>query len=267
MKIHHLDCGTMCPLATGGTEFVCHVLLLETEAGLVLVDSGYGMGDIENPKRIGPARHILRPRFDPAQTAIRQIEGLGLDPTDVRHIVLTHLDIDHCGALGDFPGAAVHVMAAEHAAATDPPTFADKNRYFPAQWAHGPDWRLHDADGGDRFEGFESVRPIAELGDRVAMVPLPGHTRGHAAVAVDAGDRWLLHAGDAYFHRNSVPPGGGAPSAPPRTIRLFERVVAIQNGLRKENLARLQELAAATTDRIRVFPAHDGVELEALKGE
>lgn len=52
IKIHHLDCGCMCPF--GGALFdgfsaglrahlCCHCLLLETERdGLVLVDTGFG---------------------------------------------------------------------------------------------------------------------------------------------------------------------------------------------------------------------------------
>ena len=37
MKVHHLNCGTMnMPTA----PMVCHVLLIETDNGLVLVDSG-----------------------------------------------------------------------------------------------------------------------------------------------------------------------------------------------------------------------------------
>ncbi len=33
------------------------------------------------------------------------------------------------------------------------------------------------------------------------LVPLFGHTLGHCGVAVRQGDRWLLHAGDAYYLR------------------------------------------------------------------
>jgi glyoxylase-like metal-dependent hydrolase (beta-lactamase superfamily II) len=35
------------------------------------------------------------------------------DPKDVRHIVLTHLDFDPAGGLGDFPHATVHMLADE----------------------------------------------------------------------------------------------------------------------------------------------------------
>ena len=59
--VHHLSCGTMCPavapLINGQGSFfragrmVCHVLLLETKAGLVLVDTGIGAQAIRDPKR------------------------------------------------------------------------------------------------------------------------------------------------------------------------------------------------------------------------
>jgi hypothetical protein len=40
VKVHHLNCGTLYPLGCG--EMVCHVLLVETANGLVLIDSGFG---------------------------------------------------------------------------------------------------------------------------------------------------------------------------------------------------------------------------------
>ena len=51
-NIHHLHCGTMCPVCGplfGQNRFtakvICHCLLLETDQGLVLVDTGLGVQD------------------------------------------------------------------------------------------------------------------------------------------------------------------------------------------------------------------------------
>ena len=57
----------------------------------------------------------------------------------------------------------------------------------------------HPADG-EPWNGLPAARPLDGLGDAIALVPVIGHTRGHAAVAVDTGAGRLLHAGDAYFH-------------------------------------------------------------------
>ena len=72
---------------------VCHVLLIETDNGLVLVDSGYGTDDCTDPKRVGPTRHPLRAILSHEETVAHQIEQLGFSRDDMRHIVITHLDV------------------------------------------------------------------------------------------------------------------------------------------------------------------------------
>src|SRR5664279_959764 len=95
MRVHHLNCGTMTPLIVG--RIVCHVLLCESNDGLVLVDTGFGLADCADHSRIGPARLLLNARFSDAETAARQVEALGYARSDVRHIVVTHFDLDHVG--------------------------------------------------------------------------------------------------------------------------------------------------------------------------
>ena len=106
MKVHHLNCGTMhMPTA----PMVCHVLLVETDSGLVLVDSGFGPLDCTDPARVGPTRHMVRAILSHEETIAHQIERLGFTRNDVRHIIITHLDMDHAGGPSDFPGAQVHL--------------------------------------------------------------------------------------------------------------------------------------------------------------
>jgi glyoxylase-like metal-dependent hydrolase (beta-lactamase superfamily II) len=265
-RIHHLNCATMRPfnerLVHGAgswlarARMVCHCLLIETDRGLVLVDSGLGLEDCAHPERIGKAFvRVVQPRLDPAETAARQIETLGFSRRDVRHVVLTHLDLDHAGGLADFPEATIHVYRAEHAAAMHP-TGLEHERYRPAQWAHGPRWQLHD-DDGERFEGLSAVRAIVE--PEVLLVPLHGHSRGHAAVAVAVDDGWLMHCGDAYFSRHEMEP---EPRCPPG-LAFFQRIVAVDDELRRENQRRLRELVAAAP-HVTAFSAHDDVELDRL---
>ena len=134
MKVHHLNCGTMHPSA--GSECVCHVLLVETDNGLVLVDAGFGLEDCADPPgRVGPVRFFTRPVFDPDETAAHQVDRLGFRREDVRHIVITHFDTDHIGGTADFPHAQIHVTSAEAFAAFTAPTRAEKVRYGRQQWA------------------------------------------------------------------------------------------------------------------------------------
>ncbi len=267
MRVHHLNCGSMCP--AGGllpasampAHMPCHCLLIETEQGLVLVDTGMGTADAEDPKRLGVSRFLLNASGDPAETAIRQVEALGFRASDVQHIVATHLDLDHAGGVPDFPHAKVHLLDAEWRAAHERATMPERSRYRPVQFADHADWARYEVGAGERWFGFEAVRELEGLPPELLLIPLPGHSRGHAGVAVDTGDGWLLHAGDAFFDRHTIT-GGKVPWA----VSLFERLTAIDRHAAAENRARLAELHAAS-DGVRIFCAHDGVQLQELLGE
>ncbi|HEX2086662.1 MAG TPA: MBL fold metallo-hydrolase [Solirubrobacteraceae bacterium] len=279
MRIHHLNCGTLRPLGrrringTGApflpARLVCHCLLLETDRGLVLVDTGFGLDDIAERRRslvrsLGAARverrrHVFvrlgtRPRLDPAETAARQVEQRGFARTDVTDVVLTHLDSDHAGGLRDFPHARVHVTETELAAATSPASGLERFRYWQHQWGHGPHWVAY-GPGGDDWLGFEGARELDGVPD-VAFVPLAGHTRGHAGVALrQPGGGWLLHAGDAYFFHGQLDPA--EPTVPPGIAR-FEARFEADREARLRNLERLRGVA----DEIELFCSHDPVELD-----
>lgn len=269
MRIHHLSCGSLCPHGgrlvgsegglTSRANVVCHCLLIESSDGLVLVDTGFGTADARDPTRLGqPFRALLAPRPRHEETAFAQVEKLGFAPGDVRHIVATHLDVDHAGGLPDFPDAEVHVFAPELAAALHP-RLDERSRYRRAHFKHGPRWAEHRSEaGGDRWFGFESVRILPGLDVEVALIPLVGHSRGHTGVAVNAGDRWLLHCGDAYFNRGQL---ASPPTCPP-ILKVFQTVLSSDNGARVANVERLNELANGHRDEVSLFCAHDPHELE-----
>lgn len=264
MRIHHLNCGTLCPVAAGlliGPPkmdkpcLYCHCLLIETDAGLVLVDTGFALRDCEPSTTTLDAvfRMMVRPVFDKSETAIAQVRALGFKPEDVRHIVLTHMDLDHAGGLVDFPWAKVHVTERELNIAKHPETAKEKKRYVQAQWSHHPDFHTYEPRG-EQWRGFECVRELHGLPPEILMVPLHGHTRGHAGVAVDSGSGWLLHAGDAYFYHGEMDVQN--PSCP-LGLRIFQTAMGWDNSERLANQARLRELVRDSTGEVRVFSAHD----------
>jgi glyoxylase-like metal-dependent hydrolase (beta-lactamase superfamily II) len=268
MRVHHLNCGSFCPHGRrlvngeGGwlerAHVVCHCLAIETGDGIVLVDTGFGMEDARNPGQLGGAfRLLMNPRPQTETTALRQLEALGFAASDVRHVVTTHLDLDHAGGLPDFPEAEVHLLSAELEAALHP-ALNDRLRYIGgAHWKHDPKWVTHDA-GGEQWLGFESVRILPGFDLEILLVPLIGHTRGHTAVAIRDGEGWLLHAGDAYFHHDELrrPPG-----CPPM-LRFFQNLTASDNRARKANQERLRELVERHGDDLTVLCSHDPFELE-----
>ncbi len=272
MKVHHLNCGTMRP--AGGkfldgqpgllrrAELVAHCLLIETGDGLVLVDTGFGRQGVARPGAwLGtPFTVMVGAKPVETETAAHHVEALGHKLEDVRHIVCTHLDVDHAGGLADFPNAVVHVRTAEHDAATSPSNQSEKLRFRANQFAHRPLWSKYDEAGDDWF-GFQAVRELKGLPPEILLVPLAGHTKGHTGVAVDTGDGWLLHAGDAYFFHGQMDPV--KPHCTPG-MTVFQNMVQTLRKPRLENVERLRELSREHADEITVFSAHSPVEYQSL---
>jgi glyoxylase-like metal-dependent hydrolase (beta-lactamase superfamily II) len=251
VQVHHLNCGTLFPLGCG--ELVCHVLLVEAANGLVLVDTGFGLADCADPGwRVGPSRYFIRPVLNPAEAAVNQIELLGFRRDDVRHVVITHFDGDHIGGISDFPDAQIHVTAAEWFAATRTPSRKESSRYRPALWAHGPKIVEH-TPAGEKWRGFAAAKELAEVSPGIALVWMPGHTRGHVCVAVDAGHRWVLHCGDAFFHHGTV----DGTARMPRALDAFERVTAFDRKRMRQNHSRLAELHQRGEPEMLVVCSHD----------
>lgn len=271
IKIHHLNCGTMCPmcqrLVNGhgswikSAELVCHCLLIETPETLVLVDTGLGTQDVADPSRLGFNFNLYnRPRFLLEETALAQIKALGYAPQDVRHIIATHLDPDHAGGLPDFPEANVHIFKPELKSALAPVGKFQQQRYRSHHFAHQPKWILHE-EQGDSWFGFSAIRMLSIDGADILLIPLVGHTDGHTGVAIRHGDKWLLHCGDAYFHHGTL---SNPPHVPP-ALRLFDHILQIQGEQRIQNQIRLRELATHHGNEVDIFCSHDPVEWRRLR--
>ena len=276
MRIVHLNLGTLRPF--GGrrvngdrppflpARMVCHALLVESDRGLALVDTGFGLEDLRRLRhvwsglrRAEPLRPQLRrkvfktfftrPRLDPGETAVRQLAALGFSAGDVTDVVLTHLDSDHAGGLPDFHSARVHVDEVEHDAAM----WSGHARYWSYQWAHGPHWVRYGA-GGDTWQGLPGARQLDRLPD-IALVPLRGHSPGHCGVIVRTGGGWLLHAADTYFDHREIDPA--APRSTPG-LAAFQKRLEFDGEARRTSRERVRALG----DEVEVFCSHDPVEFD-----
>ncbi len=269
LKIHHLNCATFCP--AGGklingkgnifsqAKMVCHCLLIETNEGLVLIETGLGIDDIEDRNRLSSGFRIFaRPILDKNETAISQVKQLGFSPEDVKHIILTHLDPDHAGGIADFPKAKIHLFNDEYEAAMRRETFGEKERYNTMLWKHHPEWELYTLQGESWF-GFDCVNQLRGLPDDILLVPITGHTRGHCAIAVNTGNNWLVHAGDAYFYHGEMDKDKRRCTP---IMAAFQNLMNVNGELRKKNQERLRQLVNENPDKIQIFCAHDAFEME-----
>ena len=263
-QIHHLHCGTMCPICAPlfgqkgfQAEVICHCLLLETDQGLVLVDTGLGTQDYLHPRqRLGTAvAKVGAIVSDLKLTAIAQIQRLGFQPSDVKHIFISHLDFDHAGGISDFPNAMVHVLASEYNA-SQTLSFKNKLRYRKAQFQQHRYWNFVEPTVGESWFNFSKVNGMRIFQDDILLIPLPGHTAGHCGIAIRQADRWLLFCGDAYYNHRQLQPDYHLPA-----LSLTEKLFAYDNVQRIQTLKSIQTLAQSET-QIEIMCAHDPVELK-----
>lgn len=190
-----MNCGSLHPKLLKA-EAIIYCLLIETDDGLVLVDTGIGRQDYDSPSRLMRLfQDWVGLRGDMKETAAFQIEELGYETNDVTDVVLTHLHLDHDGGLPDFPSAEVHIYHAEYAAGMDRRGVMAR-AYDPTHWAHSPRWVVHEGDFKDWY-GLPSLKIWEGRKPEIRFVPLHGHTRGHCGIAIRTDHGWLLQSGDA----------------------------------------------------------------------
>lgn len=241
-----------------GYDRVLAIYLVETADGLALVDSG-------------PATTL------PAVEAALAARGVALG--DVRHLLLTHIHLDHAGAAGTIvrrhPQIQVHVSEIGAPHVIDPSRLERSARQiyldeFDTLWGElvpVPEGNVHLL--GDRVLGLECF-------------PAPGHAKHHVALL---GPDGTLYSGDATGIRIQ-PARHIVPGSPPpdidiegwhRTVdeverRSPDRLAISHFGVKTDvadHLRRLRERIDLFTERVGAgmpveeFIVHDRAELRA----
>ena len=230
-----------------GAERIIGSYLLETEEGPALFDCG------------------------PSSCVDRLKEGLaerGLELADLRHLLLSHIHLDHAGATGvlvrEHPALQVHVSAVGAPHLVDPSRLeASARRLF-----------------GDTFDGLwgelvpvpeENLHVVADGVLGLECFPSPGHASHHVCYLDRDG---TLYAGDAAGvriqpHRLVLPPTPPPefdPDAWQRTIEEIERraparLALIHYGVADDPEPHLAELRVRLEDWVR-RTEHDVTEEE-----
>lgn len=217
-------------------------LIEHPSAGPILVDSGlHEQVATDVGAALGrPAKLLFTIDMQPEWALPAQLRARGVDPAAVETIVLTHMHYDHTSGLSQFPGATVHVDAAEYAAAKDG---SMKDGYMP---------RLTSTPG-QKWETFPHEEDEVDLlGDgTIRLLRTPGHTVGHRSVVVRlASGGELLLTGDAAYARVTVE-------------RSLTPVLTWKDGPYRESLARVQKWVADHPGAPYV-PGHDQDAWDAL---
>lgn len=210
----------------------CIGWLLQSGSETILVDTGPPDGEFASrwhSKTVRSSEHwpdvVLR--------------NIGVEPSTVRLIILTHLHWDHCYNLEQFSGATFVVQADELRAAVDPiPT--QRSAYEVGIQGVRPPWTAV-------FDRLELVRGDVELVPGVRVVLLPGHSPGLQGVLVETARGRHLIASDAVPLYENLGEGDRPPVIP---------------GIHWDVAASLESLERARTLADVVLPCHDPRVLE-----
>jgi glyoxylase-like metal-dependent hydrolase (beta-lactamase superfamily II) len=135
-------------------------------------------------------------------TPAEHLDELGYDTSDVDHIVMTHLHVDHAGNLDQFSDAEIHVH---------------KNELRYAWWPDPPQTQFYlDGDLAVLQEPDTKVTEVSGrtdlLGDgSIEIIPTPGHTPGHQSIKVELDDQTVILGGDIANQREGFEKGLVAP--------------------------------------------------------
>jgi N-acyl homoserine lactone hydrolase len=163
-------------------DFVDNCYLIKHAQGWFLWDTGVTDAIAAMPNGQAPAdpraTHWRRPK-----TLAAQLEQLGVKPSDVKGIAVSHTHPDHTGNLEIFPQAMLYVQKAEY------------------------DW-----PGANNAPRFKPEHPVTKLeGDRdifgdgsLTLIATPGHTPGHQSLLVKLPKTGaVLLSGDAVHFKSN----------------------------------------------------------------
>ncbi len=168
-------------------------LLIESDDGVILVDTGYGDKLSDKQRRqVG---------LQGERRLLGDLESAGYSAGDVRMVINTHLHADHCGGntcwdaddeiAPTFPNAQYLIQRLELADATYP-NERTRGAYFRENFL--PLLGLCSAHGAERVRVLSGDTQITP---EVRTMVTPGHTRAHQCVVIESRGETAIFLADA----------------------------------------------------------------------
>ena len=168
-----------------GMIYGCFALKNNETGEVIMVDTG-----LASQEDIAKYDYPFR-RMEGAPNLKDVLADKGIDPSQVKTIIFTHLHQDHCFNLELFPNASMYVQKVElqHAAT---PTKVEAKSYQKYDRPGLPAWARV-------FGRLITIEGDRKLMDGIEILFTPGHTPGSQTVVVDTEKGKYLLVGDNFY--------------------------------------------------------------------
>lgn len=191
----HLDEKWIAPGVADGTELHLPIMsyLIELDDGqLLMVDTGMNRshigttpGSSDAPRASARVKDLVV-RMQAEDYLPTRLAELDLLPSQIKHVINTHLHFDHAGNNGLLTGATFYLQRNHYEMAKDNPV-------FPNEYWNIPELKYELLDGE------------CELFPGVSIITSPGHAPGHQSVLVRLPKTGsLILCGDAIFCQDQL---------------------------------------------------------------
>jgi glyoxylase-like metal-dependent hydrolase (beta-lactamase superfamily II) len=210
-------------------EFSDNCYLIRHAKGWLLWDTGVPDAVAAMPDGMVVANGAITYRR--AKTLAGQLAEIGVKPTDITYVAISHTHGDHVGNVALFPSSTILIQGAEYDWAMTQPT-------KPA------------FDAGQKFDKLSGDRDVFGDGS-VLVLSTPGHTPGHQSLLVLLTKTGaIVLSGDAVHFRDNWE----------------QRRVPSMNFNRDQTLASLQRIAAVLEERkAQLWINHDKAQSAKLR--
>jgi N-acyl homoserine lactone hydrolase len=210
-------------------DFVDNCYLIKHSSGWFLWDTGIPDAVADMPNGLAPADPRAVTWHRPKKLAA-QLEQLGVKPSDIKAMAISHTHPDHIGNVEMFPEAMLYVQKAEY------------------EWP-----------GANNAPRFKAEHPVTKLeGDRdifgdgsLVILSTPGHTPGHQSLLVKlpkTGE--VILSGDAVHFKSNWE----------------NRGVPVNNVSKEQTLASMEKIAGRLSqDKATLWINHDKAQRDTLK--
>lgn len=169
-------------------------VLIEHPQGLVLFDTGLHEELHHDTSRLRTNETLFAVDMKAGDGVGSQLRNLGVDPSEVRYVINSHLHFDHCGGNAQAPNATLVIQKPE--------------------WEAGQKQKLIDFDVYNP-EDYALGHPVMEVegehdlfGDGSVMcMPTYGHTPGHQSLLIRSEHGEFLFAADTCYMRETLEQG------------------------------------------------------------